>query len=299
MNPDQTNVPKTSQPKKTAPIVINRDGSLNVHRPREKGKLFSDLYHYFLSISWPKFILILVAIFVSFNMVFAVLFFTAGPDALSGLRADTELTRLINCFFYSVRSLDGVSPVGAWTNILVTVQNYAGILTLVIVTGLLYARFARPQARLIFSNYAIIGTYNGRPCFFFRVANERLNQIVEANMTLTLTKNETSLEGETSRRFYEMKLERNYSPLFALSWTIRHYIDENSPLFGMKPEQIEEDQVVIIASLTGIDDTFSQTITARSIYRWDELVYNKRFKDILLWQNNKMHVNLKGIHDMV
>ena len=290
---------KVHQKKPAAPIVINRDGSLNIHRPRERGKLFSDLYHYFLSLSWPKFFLILIAVFFSFNVLFGLLYYGAGPGALKGIRTDTDFNRLADCFFFSVRSLDGVSPAGVWPNVLVTVESYLGMLTLVIVTGLLYARFARPQARVIFSDRAIIGTFNGQPCFSFRVANERLNQIVEANMTLTLTKNETSLEGETMRRFYEMKLDRNYSPIFALSWTIRHIIDEDSPLFGMNAEKLKDDQTAIFASLTGIDDTFSQTITARSVYRWDEIAYDKRFKDILLWQNNKMHIDLKGIHDIV
>ena len=117
-------------------------------------------------------------------------------------------------------------------------------------------------------------------------------------MTLTLTKNQTSKEGETSRKFYNLKLEFDYSPVFALSWTIRHFIDEQSPMFGMDENKMREDQVVIFASLSGLDDTFSQTISARSVYRFDEIVYNKRFKDNLLWDNNKMHINLKGIHDM-
>ncbi len=278
-------------------VVINKDGSLNIQRPRERGKFFFDLYHYFLSISWPKFFIILIAVFISFNVLFGWLYFIAGPSALEGIREDSEFHRLVDCFFYSVKSIDGVSPVGVWPNILAVVENYSGMLTLVIITGILYARFARPQARVIFSNNAIIGQYNHKPCLVFRVANERLNQIIEAHMTLTLSKNATSKEGETSRKFYNMKLEFDYSPLFALSWTIRHFIDEDSPLFGMDQKKMEEDQVVIFASLSGIDETFSQTITARSVYRYDEIVYDKRFKDILLREGNKMHINLKGIHD--
>ena len=131
---------KAHPPKKTSPIVINRDGSLNIHRPRERGKLFSDLYHYFLSISWPKFLLILIVVFFSFNVFFGLLFFAAGPTALSGVRTDTEFNRLIDSFFYSVRSLNGASPVGVWPNILAALESYLGMLTLVIVTGLLYAR---------------------------------------------------------------------------------------------------------------------------------------------------------------
>ncbi len=282
-----------------APVVINRDGSLNIHRPPEKGKFFFDLYHYFLSMSWPKFLIILVVLFFTTNLTFGTLYFYAGPQAVEGVHPEIGFKRFVDCFFFSVQLFNGqFAPVGIWPNILVTLQSYLGMLTLVIITGLLYARFARPNARVIFSNNAIINRYDNKPCLTFRVANERLNQIIEARMTLTLTKNVTSPEGETSRKLYPMKLEGDYSPLFALSWTIRHFIDENSPLFGMDEQKIHEAQVALFATLSGIDETFNQTITARSVYRYDEIVYNKRFKDMLLWENNKMHINLEGIHDM-
>ena len=284
------------------PVVVNRDGSLNIHRPRERGKLFSDLYHYFLSISWPKFFGLVGTFYLLANLFFAAFYFLCGADALAGIQKSSALLRFADCFFFSVQTMatigyGRISPVSIWANLLVAIEAFCGVLGLAIITGVLYGRFSRPTARVIFSNNAIITQYNGRPCFVFRVANARLNQIVEAHMTLTLTKNETSKEGETSRKFYNMKLERDYSPLFALSWTLRHFIDEDSPLFGMDENKMRESQVVIFASLLGMDDTFSQTITARSVYRYDEIVYNKSFKDILLWENNKVHINLKGIHD--
>lgn len=281
------------------PVVINRDGSLNIHRPAERGKLFTDLYHYLLSISWPRFFLFLFLLFWATNIPFAVLYFYAGPEALGGAHPVLSRERFVDCFFFSVQTLNApFDPVGMWPNLLVTTQMYLGMMVIVIVTGLFYARFARPSARVIFSDYAIVGRYNHRPCFVFRVANARLNQIIEARMTLTLTKNETSLEGETSRKLYQMKLENDYSPLFALSWTIRHFIDEESPLYGFDEQAMKDKQVVIFASLSGLDDTFSQTITARSVYRYDEIVYNKKFKDILLWQDGKMHISLDEIHVM-
>ncbi|MGE0269372.1 MAG: ATP-sensitive inward rectifier potassium channel 10 [Candidatus Omnitrophota bacterium] len=281
------------------PVVINKDGSLNIHRPRESGRLFSDLYHYFLSISWPKFFLILVALFFITNVFFGALYFAAGPDALEGVNRGHAFWHFVDCFFFSVQLLNApFTPVGIWVNVLVTVQSYLGLLMIVIVTGLLYARFARPSARVIFSDIAVVHPYNGKPCLSFRAANERLNHIVEARMTLTLTRNETSLEGERSRKFHNLKLECDYSPLFALSWTLRHFIDESSPLYGADMKKLLEDRVVIFASLAGIDDTFSQTITARNVYRYDEIVFNKRFKDILLWEKNKMHINLKGISEV-
>ncbi len=288
------------QPNNIKNVVINRDGTLNIHRPRERGKLFNDLYHYFLSISWPRFIFFLILLFIVTNVFFAVLYFLAGPNALQGARVDNKIDHFIDCFFFSVQTLNSpFNPIGDWINWLVTIQMYLGMMIVVIITGLFYARFARPKARVIFSDYAIISQYNGRPCFFFRVANERLNQIIEARMILTLTKNVTSLEGERSRKFFNMPLEFDYSPVFALTWTNRHFIDENSPLFGMTEQKMRDEEVVIFASLSGLDDTFSQTITARTVYRYDEIVYNKRFKDILVWKDNKMHIDLKGIHDMV
>jgi inward rectifier potassium channel len=286
-------------PDPNMPVVINRDGSLNIHRPPEKGRLFSDFYHYFLSISWTKFFAIFILIFLSYNIFFGLVYFGMGRDALEGIRNGSEFDRLVDSFFYSVKTLDRVSPVGLIPNIVGMTENYLGMLTLVIITGLLYARFARPSARVLFSDFAIINRYNGRPCFTFRVANARLNQIIEARMTLTLTKNATSAEGETSRKLYPMKLEGDYSPLFALSWTIRHFIDEDSPLFGLNAQALKDQQVVVFASLSGVDDTFGQTITARSVYRYDEIAFHKRFKDILVWDGNAMHIDLKGIHAMV
>lgn len=294
-----THLSKQNASKTFSPVVINRDGSLNIHRPREKGKFFFDLYHYFFSISWPKFFAYLILFFFATNVIFACLYFAAGPNALDGIHTDDDFLRLLDCFFFSVQSLSSpYTPAGIWPNLLVTLQMYAGMLVLVIVTGLLFLRFARPSARVIFSDKAIISKFNGKPCFLFRVANERLNQVVEARMTLTFTRMETSLEGETSRRFYNMTLERDYTPIFALSWTIRHYIDENSPLYGMTPQKMQDEQVVIFASFQGIDETLSQTITTKSVYRWDEVAYDKRFKDILIWKDNKMHIDLKGIHAM-
>ena len=130
-----------------------------------------------------------------------------------------------------------VESVGLGPYILMTIQAFLGLLTLAVITGLFYARFSRATARIIFSNKVIIGKHNGKQCLFFRIANERLNQIAEAHMSLYMTKNETSLEGESTRKFYDLKLERDHTPLFALSWTVRHYIDEKSPMYGMDENQ--------------------------------------------------------------
>jgi inward rectifier potassium channel len=282
--------------------LINKQGRLNVHGIRERRNPFADLYHYFFSLTWPKFFVIIAAIYCSTNLFFGMLYFMFGVDTLGDGHA-TGFERFRHCVFLSVESMNTVDysrvgQVGIGPDILMTIQAFMGLLTLAVITGLFYARFSRATARIIFSNKAIIGKHNGRLCLYFRMANERLNQIAEARMALTMTKNETSLEGEHSRRFYELKLDRDYSPLFSLSWTVRHTIDENSLLFGMDQEKMRECQLGIIASLTGIDETFSQPITARHAYAPEDIAFNKRFKDIIVWQDKKVHIDLKGIHDL-
>jgi inward rectifier potassium channel len=272
--------------------LINKQGRLNIHGTRNFQNPFSDLYHYFLSLSWPIFFIHIAAIYFLMNFLFGVLYFICGVHA-----------SLLQCFFLSIENISSVDysrmgPVGMGPNILMTIQAFLGLLTLAIITGLFYARFSRATARIIFSNKAIIGKHNGKVCFFFRIANERLNQIAEAQMSLYMSKIETSLEGESTRKFYDLKLEREHTPLFSLSWTVRHYIDEKSPLFGMDTDKMREVQMGIVASLTGIDETFSQPILARHAYSLEDIVYNKRFKDIITWHEKKVHIDLKGIHEL-
>jgi len=298
-DPSQTSIhPQSSHFR----ALINRQGRLVVHGTRGRQNPFSDLYHYFFSLSWPKFFALIASIYFLTNLFFGILYFIFGVVPL-GDGHSTGLERFRHCFFLSIENMSTVdysrvADAGIGPYLLMTIQGFLGLLTLAVITGLFYARFSRATARIIFSNKAIIGKHNGKLCFSFRIANERLNQIAEAHMALHLTKNEVSLEGESSRKFYDLKLERDHTPLFALSWTVRHYIDEKSPLFGMDEKKMREAQMGILASLTGIDETFSQPIIARHTYSLEDIVYNRRFKDIIVWHDKKVHINLKGIHDL-
>jgi inward rectifier potassium channel len=272
--------------------LINKQGKLNVHGTRDRQNPFSDLYHYFFSLSWPKFFIHIAAIYFLTNLFFGFLYFICGVEK-----------SLLDCVFLSIENMSAidysrVGHVGIGPYVLMTIQAFLGLLTLAVITGLFYARFSRATARIIFSNKTIIGKHNGKLCFSFRIANERLNQIAEAHMSLHLTKNEVTMEGENTRKFYDMNLERDHTPLFALSWTVRHYIDDKSPLFGMDENKMRESQMGILASLTGTDETFSQPIIARHSYSLEDIVYNRKFKDIIVWHDKKVHINLKGIHDL-
>jgi len=282
--------------------LVNRQGKVHVHGSRVFQNPFADLYHYFFSLTWPAFFVVVGTIFITMNLLFGALYLWTGVET-SSAAGTSVYQRLLQCFFFSIENMTAVdygrlqgAHSGAY--VLMTVQAFIGLLTLAIITGLFYARFSRATARVIFSSKAIIAKHNGRDCLIFRIANERLNQIAEAHMSLHLTKNEISLEGEHTRKFYDLKLERDHSPLFALSWMVRHYIDEESPMHGMDHQKMREDQIGLLASLTGTDETFSQPIIARHAYAPDDIVYNRRFKDIIIWHDRQVHINLKGIHDL-
>ena len=277
--------PKQPEPAK-AWRLLNQDGSFNIDRRGIPRAGYSDLYHVLLSTSWGKFFGLLIGVYFGINAIFGFLYFLCGPAALAGVRADSSLSHFLDCFFFSVQTLatigyGHISPTDFISNILVTFEAFTGLLGLALATGLLFSRFARPTARVAFSRNAIIAPHDGVPSLLFRMANRRANQIVEAQVTLTLSRQEVTAEGETYRNFYDLKLERGRSPLFALSWTVVHPIDSASPFHGMGPDELRKMEVEILVSLTGLDDTFSQSISTRFSYSFDDIVWNATFNDML------------------
>jgi inward rectifier potassium channel len=163
----------------------------------------------------------------------------------------------------------------------------------------LFAKFSKPTARVLWSRVAVISEREGVPSLMVRMANERGNQIVEAQLRVVLARNEVTKEGERVRRFYDLPLVRDRTAIFALTWTAVHPITPQSPLAGMTPEALREAQAEIICSLMGIDETFSQTVHTRHSYVADELSWNSRFVDILtLNQEGKRTVDYTRFHDV-
>ncbi|HEX5036143.1 MAG TPA: ion channel, partial [bacterium] len=230
-------------------------------------------------------------------------YFWCGPETLEGIRRDTLLHHFGDCFFFSVQTLTTIgyghiSPVGFAANILVTLEAFLGVSSLAVITGLFYARFARPTARVLFSDVAVIGKHDGVPSFVFRMANERLNQIVDANVEVHLIRDETTAEGETYRNFYDLKLDRKHSPVFHMSWTVLHEITPDSPFHGLTAKEMKDAEVEILITFAGIDDTIYAPIHARFSYTADEIVWDKRFADILTRaEDGRIHVDLDRMHE--
>lgn len=261
-------------------IVTNRRFDI-VRKGVANSHWWSDPYHLLLTMDWPSFIGLTVVCYVVLNALFALLYL-AGGDSIKNARPGS----FFDAFFFSVQTMASIGygamyPKTDYANVLVTIEALVGLMGLAMGTGLMFARFSRPTARVLFSGVAIIAPLNGVPTLMFRAANERRNQILEAQMGVSLLRNEVTAEGESMRRFYDLKLLRSQTRNFSLTWTVMHQIDESSPLYGETPESLAETETDIVITLTGLDETVSQTVHARHYYMTEEILWNMRFVDIL------------------
>jgi len=280
-------------------------------RPRGRGALnaiiiglerhrFTDLYHAFLEASWLAALAFLGVAFVVANVAFALLYVLCG-DCIAGARPGN----LLDAFFFSVETIATIGygqmvPRTTLANALVTVEAFSGLLGLALVTGLVFSKFARPTARVMFSKVAVIARRNGQPCLMFRMANERATRIAEAQVRVALVRNEVTQEGERMRRPYDLLLERDRSPIFALSWTVIHPITEQSLLYGATPESLAAQGAELSVSMTGLDLTFAQTIHARHSYASADIIPNARLVDVFTpLADGTPQIDYRHFHDWV
>ena len=260
---------------------------------------WTDVYHAVLRAPWWLFFIGLAAFFGTINVVFALLYLS-DPNALAHVRHGN----FWDAFLFSVQTIGSINytvfvPQTVYANIIVSIEAFFGILTIALFTGIILARFSRPYARVVFSKYAIIAPFDGVPTLMFRTANQRGNQILDAAITLSVARQQTSKEGVSMRRFDELKPVRERTSLFALSWTVMHRIDESSPLFGLTPDTFYDNQLEIIALLNGMDETLADRIYARHSYTPDEILWDRRFVDVISVQNGQRIVDLTRFHDTV
>jgi inward rectifier potassium channel len=248
-----------------------------------KQKPFDDFYHLVLTLSWWRFFLFFSIAYVLANVLFALLFL-ASPGSIANARPGS----LVDSFFFSIQTMATIGygekyPANFVGNLLVTLESLVSILGTAIVTGLTFAKFARPTARVLFSKNMVVGPRNGVPTLMFRMANWRHNQIFEAKIRLIILITETTLEGETLRRPHDLVLLRSHTAVFGLTWMAMHIIDEHSPFFGEGAlEKLRQQRAEIFLSLTGVDETFSQTVHARHMYVLDDILWGARFADVLM-----------------
>jgi inward rectifier potassium channel len=191
-------------------------------------------------------------------------------------------------------------PQSLYGNLVMTLETSFGLIGFAVLTGLIFARFSRPTSRILFSDVAVITRHNGVPTLMFRCANQRLNQILEASVGVTMLRDEVSSEGRRIRRFHDLKLLRQRTPVFALTWTVMHPIDADSPIHGMTQRAMEDEEVEIVVVLTGVDETFAQPIQARHSFLAAEILWHHNFVDILtLLEDGRAAIDYGRFHDVV
>lgn len=242
---------------------------------------WEDFYHWVLTLTWPRFFGWLTVAYFLVNALFGIAYWLL-PNGVA------NASKPFDYFFFSVETFATIgygemTPVGGAGHILVTLEAFAGILASATITGVTFARLARPTAKVLFSEKCVIAKRNGVRHLQFRMANWRRNQIAEARLAVMILLTETTQEGEVMRRPHRLKLVRDENPMFLFSWTAMHPIDEESPFYGENAmAKLKEMRAEIFLSLTGLDDTFAQTIHTRYRYQLDDIVENARFADVLL-----------------
>lgn len=261
--------------------VINRDGSFNLKR---KGLPFFEsfsIYHWLISMSWFKFCGLILAAYLLVNIFFATLYFIGGDANFEGIQTNNNFDRFLNEFFFSTQTFTTVgygriNPVGVYSNIISSIESLSGLLSLALATGLLYGRFVRPVAKIIYSDNALIAPYKDITGFQFRIANKRSDhQMVDTEVDVLLSRVEND-----ALKFYNLKLEYKKISMFTATWTVNHPIDEESPLYGLTEDDLKEMDSEFFVLLKGFDDTFAQQVHSRSSYKYNEIIWGAKFVSV-------------------
>lgn len=260
--------------------------------------IFHDLFHHFMTVSWPRLFATLAAFFIVFDVLFGFLYYLA-PGSVANLSP----AGFAGDFFFSVETLATVGygemhPATFYGHLVSMIEIFVGLMSLALITGLMFARFSRPQARFLFTKIGVVRPIAGKPTLIFRAANERQNVVQDASARLRMLRDEVTEEGYRIRRIVDLPLLRSQHPMFGLGWTIMHVIDAASPLSSETPESLSNSKTWFVLSLSGTDENTGQTLMARTEYSSADIQWNATFHDILEEApDGTIHVDYSKFHD--
>jgi len=263
--------------------LVNKDGSFNVERRHEGFWNRLNVYHRLITMDWLPFLGWVFLFYFLTNVIFAGLYLFAGANNLRGLDDLSLGGSFWGAFFFSAQTITTVgyghmSPNGFLTSSIAAAESLLGLLLFALATGLVYGRFSRPVAHIRFSQNAVFAPYFDINAWMFRIIHERANQLVDVEVEVSLSRLETKPDGTRYRRYYGLPLERKKVSFFPNNWTLVHPIQPDSPLHGCTPEQLAESDAEFLILLRAIDDTFSQMVHARYSYRYDEILWGRKFR---------------------
>ena len=287
-------------PRPTPQRSVDSHGRLTVRRIGVPAPGLGDFYHRLLSMRWLGLFAMVGAAYMSINVVFAALYM-AQAGAIENARPGSFLDH----FYFSVQTMATIgygkmTPGTDLANALVTVEALLGMLGVAMATGLIFAKFARTHSRVMFSNSILISTMDGKPTLTFRLANERSSQIVEAQLSVVMLRDELTADGEHMRRLIDVPLARSRSAVFALSWSVFHTIDEKSPFFNATPESLASANIELVVSMLGMEEVTGQTVHARHAYHWSDIRWNHKFVNIFsIHPDGGRAIDYGAFHDII
>jgi inward rectifier potassium channel len=288
----------TGQSERTPKPRLVRIGGREIIAEGLQLNFWADISHRCMTASWPAFIIGAALIFLAFNAVFA-LFYLLGDQPVANVKTGDY----IDYFYFSIETLStagygDLHPQTHYGHFVATVELFTGIFSMSLMTGLIFARFSRPSARLLFAKNPVITNHDGKPTLMIRFANERQNIIGNATARLWMFRDLTTVEGYDIRRFFELPLLRNESPALALSWTLYHVIDQQSPLHGMGPEELDASDVSLVVVVSGYDVIAAQTVHARKSYEHRDILFGRRYVDVLgTSDDGRVRIDYGRFHD--
>jgi len=264
--------------------MMNPDGTFNVER--QYLSRWDNTYFHLVTMSWTRFFALVFLMYVLLNLVFTGLYLAAGSEQLEGLPSGNFWDRFSMIFFFSTQTLTTVgyghiSPVGWTANFLAALESFAGLLAFALISGLLYGRFSRPSAKIVFSPNILVAPYRNSQGLMFRMGNARKSELIETEVQVILAMNQVEEDGSTVRRFYSIPLEIAKISFFSLSWTVVHEVSEKSPVWGFAHQDLLDANAEFLVLVKGTDEANQQMVHTRHSYIADEMIWNARFQPVI------------------